>query len=140
VGIILMRLGIPKIHEKPISEQLGDMPIKACDDLRTGSLIRTDHVPVLFGIELGGKFGGIDEVTKHDGELPSFRVGRRSRSARCDLRGWLSLGNRRLCWLSRGRGDFLGIADPDQNSVILISGKPFRLNQVNLQVFDVVII
>jgi len=36
--------------------------------------------------------------------------------------------------------DCLGIADPDQNSVILISGKPFRLNEVNLQILDVVVI
>src|SRR5262245_60694830 len=39
MSIVFVRLGIPKIHEKPISEQLGDMPIKACDDLRTDSLI-----------------------------------------------------------------------------------------------------
>jgi hypothetical protein len=30
--------------------------------------------------------------------------------------------------------------DPDQNSVILVNGKPFRLNQVDLQVFNVGII
>jgi hypothetical protein len=30
--------------------------------------------------------------------------------------------------------------DPDQDAIILITGKPFRLNKVDLQVFDVVVI
>jgi hypothetical protein len=36
--------------------------------------------------------------------------------------------------------DCLGIANPDQNSVMLIAGKPFRLNEVNLHILDVVVI
>src|SRR5262249_1144335 len=44
------------------------------------------------------------------------------------------------CPPSPVRSDCLGIANPDENSVILVNGKPFRLNQVNLEVFDVVVI
>jgi hypothetical protein len=53
LGIILMRLGIPKVYEEPIPEKLGDVPIVALDDVRTRRLIGTDDFPVLFGIELG---------------------------------------------------------------------------------------
>src|SRR5215831_10380483 len=67
--IILMCVGIAEIDEKTISEQLGDMPIIASNHLRTGGLVGTDHFPVLFGIELAGKFGRVHQITKHHGEL-----------------------------------------------------------------------
>ena len=47
--VIFMRLGIAKIHEKPIPEQLGDMPIVALNNFGTHPLVRTDHVSILFG-------------------------------------------------------------------------------------------
>ena len=47
-----MCLGIAKVHEETIPEQLGDMSIIALDDFGTDALIRTDHVPVVFGVEL----------------------------------------------------------------------------------------
>src|SRR6516165_9482311 len=101
------------------------MSIKACDDLRTGSLIRTDDFPVLFGIELGGKFGGVHQITEHHSQLAAFSFGRRRDSnARCDLRGGLSLGSRRLCWLSPLRSDCLGsgsFTSPDEPSPIVIT-------------------
>ena len=52
LGIILMREGIAKIDEESIPEQLGDMPIVALDNVGTHPLIGTDHVPVLFRVEL----------------------------------------------------------------------------------------
>src|SRR5712691_11214344 len=85
--IIFMCLGIPKVHEKPIPKQLGDMPIVTLDDLGTDPLVCTHHIPVLFGVELRREFGGIDQITEHHRELPSFRVGRRWCSReRCSLR------------------------------------------------------
>src|SRR5262245_54456688 len=94
------------------------------DDLRTDVLIRTYHVPVLFGIELAGKFGGINQIAKHDGELPSFRVGRRCRRERCSLRGWLCLHNGLWCWLSRLRGNCLSachVTSPDKPPPFVVS-------------------
>src|SRR5712691_128993 len=100
--VIFVRLGIAKIEEKPIPEQLGDMPIIALNDFRADLLIRTDDFAILFGVELRGQFGGIDQVTKHQGELPSFRVGsRRCSRTGFNQRGGLVLGGKRLCWLSR---------------------------------------
>jgi hypothetical protein len=139
--IVFMGLGIAEINKQPVTQELSNMPVIAPNHLSTGGLIRTDHVPVLFGVELSRQGSGIDQVAEHDRELPSFRVGRRrcSRTG-CNQQGGLFLDGKRWRWLSRGSADFLGIADPDQNSVILVSGKPFRLNQVDLQICDVVVI
>jgi hypothetical protein len=74
--IILMGLGIAKVDQKPITEELGDVPVIAANHLRTGGMIRPDHVPVVFGVELGGEFRGVHEVTEHHRELPTFGFGR----------------------------------------------------------------
>jgi len=48
-------------------------PVVASNHLRTGGLIRTHHVPVLFGVELGRRvFVESTRVTEHHGELPPF--------------------------------------------------------------------
>ena len=70
----LVRHRIAKVDQEPIPEQLGDMPIVALDNVGTHPLIRTDHVPVLFGIELAGETRGVHEVTKHHRKLPSLRL------------------------------------------------------------------
>src|SRR5215813_7286697 len=67
--IILMCLGIAKVHQESIPKELGDMPIVALNNFRTHLLICTHHVPVLFGIKLAGEFCGIDQVTEHHCEL-----------------------------------------------------------------------
>ena len=105
-------------------------------------MIRPYHVPVLFGVELGGQFRGIDEVTEHDGELTAFGFWRVWFEGWCTLRGLIVLGRRLFGWLSRGRGCFgnLGVTDPDQNSVILVNGKPSRLGEFFLQILDIVVI
>src|SRR5262245_8645696 len=129
---VFVALGVAKVHEEPIAKVLSDVSIVASYDFCTGTLIFTYHFSVVFGVELRRKFGGIDQVAEHDRELPSFSLWR--------LRRLLCLGSRLWSWLSMVRGDCLGIADPDQNSVILINNKLFRLNQVNLQILDVVVI
>src|SRR6516162_5585260 len=50
--IIFMRLGIAKIHEQAVAEILRDMPLKALDNLGTGSLVGTYHLPQVFGVEV----------------------------------------------------------------------------------------
>src|SRR6516162_9408250 len=72
--IIFMGVGIAEIDKQTVTKQLGDMPIVALDNFRTNRLIRTDHIPVLFGVELGGEVGGIHEVAEHHRELPSFSL------------------------------------------------------------------
>ena len=52
-----MRLGITRIDQQAIPEILGDMPVKALDDLGTDSLVGTHHLAQIFGIELAGECG-----------------------------------------------------------------------------------
>jgi hypothetical protein len=122
--IVFVRLGIAKVHEESIAQKLRGVSFVALDDFSTSSLIGSDYAPVVFRVELAGQFGGIDQVTKHDSELPSFRVGRRRGSnAKCDRR-WLFLHSRLWCWLSRGSGEFLSAyssARPDEPSIIFIN-------------------
>src|SRR5262245_39128090 len=72
--VIFMGMGIAKIDQETIAKILGDVTLIALNHLRTGGLIGTNHVPVVFGIKLAGELGGVHEVTKHDRELPSFGV------------------------------------------------------------------
>src|SRR6266699_983824 len=72
--IVLMRLGITEIHKQSVTKQLGDMPIVALDNVGTNPLIGTDHLPVLFGIELAGESSRIHQVTEEHGELAALRV------------------------------------------------------------------
>jgi hypothetical protein len=76
LGVIFVSLGIAKIHQEPIPKELSDVSIKALDDLGTDAMIGTHHIPVLFRIELGGEFRGINQVTEHDGKLAPFGFGR----------------------------------------------------------------
>jgi hypothetical protein len=75
--IVFMCLRIAEVHEEPIPEELGDMPIVALDHLGAHLVIGPDHVPVLFGVELGGEARGVHQIAKHDGELTAFRFGSR---------------------------------------------------------------
>src|SRR5438105_4884921 len=77
LGIIFVCLGIAKVHEKSIPEQLGDMPIVALDNVGTHPLICTHHVTPVFRVELAGESSRVHQITEHHRELPSFRVGRR---------------------------------------------------------------
>jgi hypothetical protein len=70
-----MRLGIAKIDQQAVAEILGDMPVKALDDLGTGSLISAHHVPPIFGIKLAGERGRIHQVTEQYSKLPAFGLG-----------------------------------------------------------------
>jgi hypothetical protein len=122
VDIIFMRLRIAKIDQETITEELGDMTVIAVDDVRADLLIRTDHVPILFRVELGGQLRRIDQVAEQHGQLPAFGVWRMTFS-----RGWFALGRglflERRLWLRlvglRGWcGDCFGVPSPGEASVI----------------------
>jgi hypothetical protein len=48
--VIFMGLGVAKIDEETISEQLRNMPIVPLDNLGTHPLVGTDDVPILLWI------------------------------------------------------------------------------------------
>ena len=54
------------------TEVLGNVAVKALNDLGTGGLIGPDNLTVVFWIKLAGKRGGIDHIAKHDGDLAAF--------------------------------------------------------------------
>ena len=53
LGVIFMSVGIAKVHQEPIPQELRNVPVIALDDLSTDFLVRTDHFPVVFRVELG---------------------------------------------------------------------------------------
>jgi hypothetical protein len=102
VCVIFMSVGIAKIDEETISEQLSDMSIVTLDNVGTHPLICTHHIPVLFGVELGGETSGIDQVTEHDRELTTFGFWYARFGWQRDTLRWLIVLDRRL-WLSWDR-------------------------------------
>src|SRR5207253_2189907 len=110
--IVFMRLGIPKVDQETITQELGDMSIKTCDNLGADLLIDTDHVTPVFRVELGRQFGGIDQVAEHHRELATFRFGGtrgHDRRGCCDR--WGGLGRSRWDRLERLRWCFSGPFD-----------------------------
>ena len=85
---------------------------------------------------MAGECGGIDEITEHDRELPTFRVRRRCSRTGFNQRGGLFLGSRLWCWLNRLRGDCLGngsITRPHEHLPVLISGELVDFDEFILQ-------
>src|SRR5262245_55105146 len=67
--VIFMGVGIAKVDEESIPQELSNVTVIAANHLRTGGVIRPDHVPVRFGIELGREAGRIDQIAEHHGQL-----------------------------------------------------------------------
>src|SRR5262249_42334690 len=72
VRVIFMCLGIAKVDEQTIPEQLSDIPIVALNNFRTHLLICTDHIAPVFRVELAGESSGVHQVAEHDGKLTAF--------------------------------------------------------------------
>src|SRR5215813_3801020 len=100
--IVFMGLGIAEVHEEPIPEELGDMPIVALDHVGTYLLIGTHDIPPVFRVELRCELRRFHHVAEHDGEVTAFSLGY---TRGHDRRGWVErvcvLGQRR--WDRRGR-------------------------------------
>jgi hypothetical protein len=74
LGIVFVCQGVPEVDQQAIAEILGDMPLKAGDDLGASLLIGAHHLPEVFGIKLAGQHRRVDEVTEQHGELAAFGV------------------------------------------------------------------
>ena len=140
LGVIFMGLGIAKVDQESIPEQLGDMSIIALDDLGTDPLIRTHHVPVLFGVELGGECGGVHQVTEHHRELAPFGFGR-GRDDWCGLalrRREVRRGRRRH-W--RGGCRCYGRPTcPDKDSPVFIHSEMFGVDEFIFEFLQILVI
>src|SRR5438309_2013179 len=135
-----MRLGIAEIDQQSVAEILGNIPLKALDDLRTGRLVRPHHLPQVFRIKLGGERGRPHEITEHDGELAPFSV----KGKGCD--GWSSSlrrgdgrGGKRLSWRCRlgstwdGRRGYVWTTSPNQHAAVLILCDLLRVEEFVLE-------
>jgi hypothetical protein len=69
-----MGLGIAKVHQQSIPQELSYVSIIALDNFSTNPLICTHHFPVVFRIESAGESSGVHEITEHDGELAALRL------------------------------------------------------------------
>jgi hypothetical protein len=138
--VIFMGLGIAKVDKQTITQKLSGISLVALDDFRADVLVGTYHVPIVFGIELGGEFGGIHQITKHHSQLPSFRVRRRGSRERCNLRGVLFLGSRLLGSLVCLRGDSLCVTSPDQYRAFFVHRQSFGFDQFVFEVFEILVI
>jgi hypothetical protein len=54
-----MRQKVAEVDQQPISEILGNMPVKARDHLGTDLLIGPDHLTEDFRVGLAGEYGRI---------------------------------------------------------------------------------
>ena len=97
LGVVLMRLGIPKICEHSIAHILRDESATASDQPRTTLVVGRDDVAHVFGIETRRHRCRADQIAEHDGKLTAlcgvlrcrrmtFRLGggRLGRAEACD--------------------------------------------------------
>ena len=86
LGVVLVRLGIAKVHQQAVTQILRDIPIEALDHRGTGLLVGPHHVAPVFRVELPGQAGRVHQVTEQHRELPALGL-RRPRG--CCSRGSL---------------------------------------------------
>jgi len=80
-GIIFMGCGVAKINQQAIAEILGDMARVLLDDRGGGLLVGAHYHTQVFRVELARELRRAHQVAEEHGELPSFRLGGRLRSA-----------------------------------------------------------
>src|SRR5262245_18899186 len=140
LGVIFVSHRKAEVDQETIAKVLGDMSLKALNDLRTGGLIGAHHLPQVFRVQLIGQTSRIHQVTKHHRELPAFGVGRRWDGG-CDLdlstRGVLgrrlgSAGRRRWCQVAPTR--------PDEDAALFIHRQFFGVDQAVFEVFQGLVI
>src|SRR6266446_1505990 len=135
-----MRLGIAKIDEQPIAEILGNMAVKALDDLGTGGLVGAHDLPQVFWVELAREDSGVYQVTEHHGELTAFCCrGMLDAGRRGTWGGMGFLGLRKRCTggRERARRSGAGAASPDQHGVVLVHGALEHLDNFGFEILEV---
>src|SRR5262245_38269007 len=67
--VIFVRQRVAEVDEQAVAEVLGNIPLIAGDHLGTGLLIGAYHLAQVFGIELTGEAGRVDQVSEEHREL-----------------------------------------------------------------------
>ena len=141
--VVFMGLGIAEVHQQAIAEVLGNVAVKALNDLGTGGLIGAHHLAQVFRIELARQHRRVHQVTEQHGELAAFGVRgrRRGRCGEARRGGASAVPGGASGWGAGGvvRGH-VRTARPDQHCPLLIHGEPLALNEFGLQVLKIVVI
>jgi hypothetical protein len=59
LGVVFVGLRVAKVHQQAIAQILGDIPVKALDDLDPSRLISQHHLAEVFRVELTGESCGL---------------------------------------------------------------------------------
>jgi hypothetical protein len=76
-GIILVRLGVANVDQQAIAQVLGNMALKALEDLSGCSLVGLHYLAVFFRVQLARKPCRVHQITEHHRELAPFGPGGR---------------------------------------------------------------
>jgi hypothetical protein len=74
LGVVLVRLGIAKIHQQAVAQILRNIPVETLDHLGACLLVRAHDVAPVFRIELPGQAGRVHQVAEQHRELPALGV------------------------------------------------------------------
>ncbi len=74
VRIVFVGSGVAKVNEKPITEILRYVAVKALNNVSGRFLVGAHDLAKVFGIEPGGQVGRSNQIAKHHGQLTPFRL------------------------------------------------------------------
>jgi hypothetical protein len=72
LGIVFVRSGITEIDQQPIAQILGDVPLKALNDLRADGMIGPHHLAQLLKVQTACERRRIHQVTKQHRQMATF--------------------------------------------------------------------
>jgi hypothetical protein len=75
VRIVFVCLGIAKVNQKPVTEILCYVAVKALNYICCLFLVGPHNLAKVFGVESGGQFGRSNQIAKHHGQLTPFGAG-----------------------------------------------------------------
>src|SRR4030095_14747541 len=74
LALIFMRLGPSEVGEHSVAPEVGDVPLEAIDLAYHCVLVNANNVTHLLRAESAAKFGRVNEINEHCGELPPFSI------------------------------------------------------------------
>ena len=81
--VVLMSMGISKIHQKSITHVFCDIAVESADRLTTGIEKTPDRGLEVLGVQPASQRRRAHKITKHDGQLATLRLILAGREGRC---------------------------------------------------------
>src|SRR5262245_39301159 len=73
-ALILMRLGPAEVGEDTVAPEVGNVPLEAIDLAYHRVLVDANDVSHFLWAEPAAKFGRVNEINEHCGDLPPFSI------------------------------------------------------------------